>query len=91
MPNTTNIAFEGVEAEALLMKLDLLGICASSGSACTSGSLEPSHVLKAMGMTAARARGSLRFSLGRYTTEEEVDYALEHLPQVIDKLRALQG
>src|SRR5689334_7166269 len=66
LPNTSNVAFENVEAEALLIKFDSLGICASSGSACTTGSLEPSHVLKAMGLSPARARGSIRFSLGIY-------------------------
>jgi cysteine desulfurase len=88
LPNTTNIAFEGVEAEGILMLLDQAGICASSGSACTTGSLDPSHVLTAMGCSAARARGSIRFSLGIYNTEAEVDYVLSHLPGIIAKLRA---
>ena len=88
LPNTSNIAFEGVEAEGILMLLDQAGICASSGSACTTGSLDPSHVLTAMGCSAARARGSIRFSLGIYNTEEEVDYVLQHLPAIIAKLRA---
>ncbi len=86
--NTTNIAFAGVEAEGILMLLDQAGICASSGSACTTGSLDPSHVLTAMGCDAARARGSIRFSLSVYNTEAEVDYVLEHLPGIINKLRA---
>jgi cysteine desulfurase len=89
LPNTSNIAFEGVEAEAILMQLDQLGICASSGSACTTGSLEPSHVLTAMGVNPMRARGSVRFSLGLYNTEAEVEYVLGHLPGVIEKLRSM--
>jgi cysteine desulfurase len=88
LPNTSNIAFDSVEAEGVLMLLDQAGICASSGSACSTGSLDPSHVLVAMGCTAARARGSLRFSLGMYNTEAEVDYVLERLPAIIAKLRA---
>jgi cysteine desulfurase len=89
LPNTSNIAFEGIEAEAILMQLDQVGICASSGSACTTGSLEPSHVLTAMGVTPMRARGSVRFSFGIYNTEKEVDYALEQLPAIVEKLRAI--
>lgn len=88
LPNTTNIAFDGLEAEGILMLLDQAGICASSGSACTTGSLDPSHVLVAIGCNAARARASLRFSLGTYNTEAEVDYVLEKLPPIIHKLRA---
>jgi len=88
LPNTSNIAFAGVEAEGILMLLDQAGICASSGSACTTGSLDPSHVLAAMGCSAARARGSIRFSLGIYNTAAEVDYVLKHLPGIIAKLRA---
>lgn len=87
LPNTTNIAFDFVEAEAVLMMLDQLGICASSGSACTTGSVDPSHVLTAMNVNSRRARGSLRFSLGLYNTSEEVDYLLQHLPGIISKLR----
>ncbi len=87
LPNTANIAFDFVEAEAILLLLDGLGICASSGSACTTGSLDPSHVLTAMGLPPMRARGSVRFSLGIYNTEEEVDYVLQHLPGIIQKLR----
>ena len=89
LPNTANIAFDFVEAEAVLMLLDQVGICASSGSACTTGSLDPSHVLSAMGVTPMRARGSLRFSLGIYNTDADVDYLLTHLPPIIDKLRAI--
>jgi cysteine desulfurase len=89
LPNTSNIAFDFVEAEGILLLLDQAGICASSGSACTTGSLDPSHVLLAMGLTPARARGSIRLSLGIYNTSEEVDYLLEHLPKIIAKLRAV--
>jgi cysteine desulfurase len=88
LPNTSNVAFAGVEAEGILMLLDQAGICASSGSACTTGSLDPSHVLTAMGCSAARARSSIRFSLGIYNTEAEVDYVLKHLPGIISRLRA---
>ena len=88
LPNTINIAFEGVEAEGILLLLDQEGICASSGSACTTGSLDPSHVLVAMGCSAARARASIRFSLGRYNTEHDLDYVLQRLPAIIEKLRA---
>ena len=88
LPNTANIAFEGVEAEGILMLLDQAGICASSGSACTTGSLDPSPVLVAMGCSAARARSSIRFSLGIYNTEDDVDHTLKHLPPIIEKLRA---
>jgi cysteine desulfurase len=87
LPNTSNIAFDFVEAEGVLMMLDELGICASSGSACTTGSLNPSHVLTAMGIKPARAKGCVRFSLGYYNSGEEVDYALAHIPQVIARLR----
>ena len=89
LPNTTNISFDHVEAEAVLKMLDQFGICASSGSACTTGSVEPSHVLMAMGVSPTRARGSLRFSLGIYNSEAEVDYLLKHLPPIITKLRAM--
>ncbi len=89
LPNTTNIAFEGIESEGALMLLDERGICCSAGSACTSGSVHPSHVLKAMGFSNYRARSSLRFSFGRFNTEEEVDIASRAVPEVIDKLRRL--
>jgi cysteine desulfurase len=89
LPNTSNIAFEGVEAEAILMMLDQAGICASSGSACTTGSLDPSHVLLAMGLSPERARSSLRFSLGIDNTDQDVDYLLQRLPGMIEKLRAV--
>lgn len=89
LPNTTNISFEYIEGEAILLMLDKYGICASSGSACTSGSLEPSHVLRAMGVPFTAAHGSIRFSLSRYNTEEEVDYTIEKLPPIINQLRKL--
>ncbi|WP_187170383.1 cysteine desulfurase NifS [Salidesulfovibrio onnuriiensis] len=89
LPNTTNISFGYIEGEAILLMLDQLGICASSGSACTSGSLEPSHVLRAMGVPYNFAHGSIRFSLSRYNTEEEVDFIIENLPKVIETLRKL--
>jgi cysteine desulfurase len=88
LPNTSNISFGSVEAEGILLLLDQAGICVSSGSACTSGSLDPSHVLMAMGCSIPRALGSIRFSLGIYNTEAEVDYLLKQLPPVIAKLRA---
>jgi len=89
LPNTTNISFEYIEGEAILLMLDKYGICASSGSACTSGSLEPSHVLRAMGVPFTAAHGSIRFSLSRYNTEEEVDYTVEKMPPIINRLRKL--
>ncbi|NIA07410.1 MAG: cysteine desulfurase NifS [Actinobacteria bacterium] len=85
--NTTSISFEYVEGEAILLLLDRLGICASSGSACTSGSLEPSHVLRAMGVPFTSAHGSIRFSLSRYNTEQDIEYVIEHMPGIIEKLR----
>lgn len=89
LPNTANLAFDFVEAEAVLLLLDQIGICASSGSACTTGSLDPSHVLTAMGVKPMRARGSVRFSLGIYNTDAEVDYLIQHLPPIIGKLREI--
>lgn len=89
LPNTTSLSFEYIEGEAILLLLNEYGICASSGSACTSGSLEPSHVLRAMGVPFTCAHGSIRFSLSRYTTEEEIDYTLEKMPAIIEKLRSL--
>lgn len=86
--NTSNISFLNLEAEAILKKLDQVGICASSGSACTTGSLDPSHVLIAMGMSPARALGSVRFSLGIYNTDEDIDLLLAQLPRIVDELRA---
>jgi len=89
LPNTVSIAFEFVEGEAILLLLSELGICASSGSACTSGSLEPSHVLRAMGVPFTCAHGSIRFSLSRYTTGEEIDAVIRELPPVISRLRQM--
>jgi cysteine desulfurase len=89
LPNTSSISFEYVEGESILLKLSDKGICASSGSACTSGSLEPSHVLRAMGVPFTAAHGSIRFSLSTYNTEEEIDYILEVMPPIIEQLRAI--
>lgn len=86
VPNTTNIGFEYVEGELILLNMNDVGICASSGSACTSGSLDPSHVLKAMGVPFTALHGSIRFSLSRFTTEEEIDYTIEKMPEIIDRL-----
>jgi cysteine desulfurase len=89
LPNTTSISFEYVEGESILLMMDQLGICASSGSACTSGSLEPSHVLRAMGVPFTAAHGSIRFSLSTYNSEEEMDFIIEKLPPIIERLREL--
>ena len=89
VPNTTNISFERVEAESLLIALDLEGIAVSTGSACSSGTLEPSHVLKAMGFPAHRTQNSIRFSLGLGNTEAEIDRVLAVLPAIVEKLRSL--
>jgi cysteine desulfurase len=88
LPNTTNLSFDGVEAEGILLLLDEQGVCASSGSACTSGSHDPSPVLLAMGCDVARARASVRFSLGIYSTEAEVDFVLKQLPPIVERLRS---
>ncbi len=89
LPNTANISFEYVEGEAILLHMNRHGICASSGSACTSGSLEPSHVLRAMGVPFTAAHGSIRFSLSVYNTEEEIDFVLEKMPEIISHLRQM--
>ena len=86
VPNTTNIGFEYIEGELILLHLSDVGICASSGSACTSGSLEPSHVLRALNVPFTAIHGSIRFSLSKYTTEKEIDYVIEKMPPIIDKL-----
>ena len=89
LPNTTNISFEFVEGEGILLLMNEHGICASSGSACTSGSLQPSHVLRAMGVPFTMAHGSIRFSLSVYTTEEEIDFTVDKLPPIIERLRGM--
>jgi cysteine desulfurase len=89
VPNTTNISFDRIEAESLLIALDLEGIAVSTGSACSSGTLEPSHVLKAMGLPVHRTQNSLRFSLGLFSTQPEVDRVVETLPRLVEKLRSL--
>ncbi len=89
LPNTTNISFEYIEGESILMMLNQFGICASSGSACTSGALEPSHVLRAMGVPFTAAHGSIRFSLSRYNTEDDVETVIEKMPPIIERLREL--
>ena len=91
VPNTTNISFEGIEAESLLIALDLEGFAVSTGSACSSGTLEPSHVLKAMGLPTHRTQNSIRISLGAANTDAEVDAFLEKLPKVVAKLRTITG
>jgi cysteine desulfurase len=87
LPGNVNICFEYIEGEALLLSLDLVGIAASSGSACTSGSLDPSHVLMAIGLTHEIAHGSLRLSIGDFNTEEDIDYVLKELPPIVQRLR----
>ena len=89
VPNTTNIGFQYVEGELILLHLSDIGICASSGSACTSGSLEPSHVLRAMGVPFTALHGSIRFSLSRFTTEKEIDFVIEKMPEIMEKLTKL--
>ena len=89
LPNTANISFEFVEGESILLHMNRYNICASSGSACTSGSLEPSHVLRAMGVPFTAAHGSIRFSLSIYNTEEEVDFVLDKIPEIISSLREM--
>jgi cysteine desulfurase len=89
LPNNVNFSIKYIEGESILLSLDMLGIACSTGSACTSSSLEPSHVLLAIGLSAEIAHGSLRITLGRWTKEDEIDYLLEHLPKVVEKLRAM--
>ena len=87
VPGTVNMCFEGIEGESLLLMLDMNGICASSGSACTSGSLDPSHVLLSLGLPHEVAHGSLRLSIGEYNTMEEIDHIIEVVPRVVQYLR----
>lgn len=89
LPNNASFAFAGVEGESLLLNLDLIGVAASSGSACTTGSVEPSHVLTAMGVSESGARGHLRLTLGHSSDDGDVDFVLEHLPAIVERLRAL--
>ena len=89
LPNTLNVSFEYIEGESIAYHLSDLGICISTGSACASGSLDPSHVIRAMGVPFTAVHGSVRFSLSRYNTSADIDYVLEHLPPVIKKLRDL--
>ena len=89
LPNTTNISFQYIEGEAILYHLSDIGVAASSGSACTSGSLEPSHVIRAMGVPFTSAHGSTRFSLSRYNTAEEIEYVIETMPAIVKRLREL--
>ena len=89
LPNNVNVSFEGVEGEPLLQSLDFAGICASSQSACSSASLEPSHVLLAIGRSADQSQGSVRLTLGRENTDEDVDYLMSVLPDLVGKLRAM--
>jgi cysteine desulfurase len=91
VPNTTNISFEAIEAESLLIALDLEGVAVSTGSACSSGTLEPSHVLRAMGLPSPRTQNSIRFSLGAGNTEADVDFVVSKLPAIVEKLRSLTG
>ena len=91
VPNTTNISFDRIEAESLLIALDLEGVAVSTGSACSSGTLEPSHVLKAMGLSSHRAQNSIRFSLGSSNTEEQIDHVVSILPRIVTKLRSLSA
>ena len=91
VPNTTNISFDRIEAESLLIALDLEGVAVSTGSACSSGTLEPSHVLKAMNLSSHRAQNSIRFSLGASNTEEQIDHVIAILPRIVTKLRSLSA
>ena len=88
LPNSASFVIEGIEGESLLLNLDLVGIAASSGSACTSGDIEPSHVLTAMGYSASEARGSLRLTLGHSTEEVDIQTVLQHLPDIVGRLRS---
>ena len=87
LPNNVNISFRGLEGEAILLNLDMIGICASAGSACTSGSIEPSHVIRALGLSEEWSHSATRFTLGHGTTSQEIDFVLENLPGIIKNLR----
>jgi cysteine desulfurase len=89
LPNNANFSFDFIEGESILMYLDAEGICASTGSACSSASSEPSHVLMALGIPVERARGSVRFTLGKWTSAEDIDKVVEALPRIVEKLRAM--
>jgi len=89
LPNTSSVRFDHVEGEGFVIAADLLGLACSTGAACSSGSLEPSHVLSAIGLSKEQARSTIRFSLGRYNTESDIDRALEIIPQVVERLRSL--
>ena len=89
LANTLNVSFEYIEGEAIAYRLSDIGICISTGSACASGSLDPSHVIRAMGVPFVALHGSVRFSLSRYTTDEEIDYVIDTLPPIIKRLRDL--
>ncbi len=89
VPNTTNIYFDCIEGEAMVIALDLKGLAVSTGAACSSGAIEPSHVLMAMGLTSERARASIRFSLGKQNTAEDIDFALSMVPETVARLREL--
>jgi cysteine desulfurase len=89
VPNVSNLSFEGIDGESLLIALDLKGVAVSTGSACSSGSLEPSHVLTALGLSREEVRGSLRFSFSQYTTREEIDYVVMALVEIVARLREM--
>jgi cysteine desulfurase len=89
VPNTTNISFDCIEGEAMVIAFDLKGLSVSTGAACSSGAIEPSHVLTAMGLSPDRARGSIRFSLGKQNTAEDMDFALKLVPEVVARLREI--
>ena len=89
LPGTCSFAFEAIEGESMILMLNMKGICASTGSACSTGSLDPSHVLMAIGLTHQNAHGSLRLSISKYTTEEDVEYIIESVKEVVAKLRAM--
>jgi cysteine desulfurase len=89
VPNVLNVSFKSIEGESLLLMLDMEGIAVSTGSACASGSTEPSHVLQAIGLDPVTAQGAIRFSLGKQNTEEDIDYVLEVLPKMVEKVRKM--